>query len=75
MDERINGFFAYAPWIGFAIVVLSVYFVSRGQRHAIQPIGQTFACNECGHRAKREHMIPIARQGMVLWYCPRHGSE
>ncbi|GAC1500383.1 MAG: hypothetical protein NVS1B14_04280 [Vulcanimicrobiaceae bacterium] len=76
MDGFINTFFAYAPWIVFLAVILAVYFASRqGLRRAPAPIGQTFACNQCGHRGKREHMFPIARAGSVLWYCPRHADE
>lgn len=72
-DSLLNAFFAYAPWLGFLIIVLAVYFGSRAAlRRPSLPIGQTFVCTECGHRAKREHMVPVAREGSVAWYCPRH---
>ena len=73
MDEQLNSFFAYAPWILFVLAVIVAYVLSRHEwtKQRI-PIGQTFACNECGHRGKREHMVPVAREGSVLWYCPRH---
>ncbi|PZR58494.1 MAG: hypothetical protein DLM50_03165 [Candidatus Meridianibacter frigidus] len=70
MADRINLFFAYAPIVVFALIVLVVYFSTRGQIAKI-PIGQTFACNACGHRDKRDHMVPVAREGSVLWYCHR----
>ncbi|GAC1360150.1 MAG: hypothetical protein NVSMB31_20350 [Vulcanimicrobiaceae bacterium] len=73
MDDTLNAFFAYAPWIGGIAILLAVYFASRKSLHTHGvPIGQTFVCNECGHRANREHMVPVAREGSVMWYCPRH---
>ena len=73
MDETLNAFFAYAPWIGFILAVLVVYLATRHERNRqAVPIGQTFACSECGHRGKREHMVPVAREGSVIWYCHRH---
>ncbi|MBV9276935.1 MAG: hypothetical protein JOZ97_01720 [Candidatus Eremiobacteraeota bacterium] len=72
----IDRFFAIAPWVLFAAIVISVYVGSRGGRgRAGVPIGQTFACNRCGHRGKREHMVPVAREGSILWYCPRCAAQ
>lgn len=67
----VHRFFALAPWALFALIVIAVYFASRGEKRAQVPIGQTFSCANCGHRAKREHMVPIGREGSVVWYCPR----
>lgn len=73
MDEHLNSFFAYAPWVLFAVAVIVAYLASRHEwNKKAMPIGQTFACSECGHRAKREHMVPVAREGSVIWYCHRH---
>ncbi|MBC5816702.1 MAG: hypothetical protein GIW97_09185 [Candidatus Eremiobacteraeota bacterium] len=75
MDELLNQFFAYAPWIGFLLIVAVVYFTTRGHLHRhVVPFGQTFACNQCGHRDKRDHMVPVVREGSVLWYCHRHAA-
>ncbi|MBV9148484.1 MAG: hypothetical protein JO024_01360 [Candidatus Eremiobacteraeota bacterium] len=68
----LDRFFAIAPWVLFAAIVLSVYFASRGSRGGVRvPIAQTFSCTQCGHRGKREHMVPISREGSIVWYCPR----
>ena len=68
----IDRFFAIAPWVLFAAIVLFVYVASRGASpRARVPVSQTFSCSRCGHRAKREHMVPIAREGAIVWYCPR----
>ncbi len=73
MDEMLNTFLAYAPWAGFIVIVLVAYFATRHHLHReIVPAGQTFACNQCGHRDKRDHMVPVAREGSILWYCHRH---
>jgi len=66
----VHPFFAIAPWALFAGIVIAVYLASRGERRAQVPIGQTFSCANCGHRDKREHMVPVARAGSVVWYCP-----
>jgi hypothetical protein len=35
------------------------------------PIGQTFACANCGRRGQREHMVPREHGGATSWYCTR----
>ena len=77
MAALLDRFFAIAPWVLFAAIVLTVYIASRGSRsgRAGVPIAQTFACNRCGHRGKREHMIPISREGSIMWYCPRCAAQ
>ncbi|GAC1614256.1 MAG: hypothetical protein NVS9B12_15180 [Vulcanimicrobiaceae bacterium] len=73
MDETLNTFFAYAPLVAFLAIVAVAYFATRAHLHRhVIPVGQTFACNECGHRDKRDHMVPVAREGAILWFCHRH---
>ncbi|MBV8364841.1 MAG: hypothetical protein JO193_09775 [Candidatus Eremiobacteraeota bacterium] len=72
----IDRFFAIAPWVLFAAIVISVYLASRGGRRIARvPSGQTFSCNRCGHRGKREHMVPVSREGSIVWYCPRCAAQ
>ncbi|MBV8246500.1 MAG: hypothetical protein JOZ38_11295 [Candidatus Eremiobacteraeota bacterium] len=64
-----NVFFAWAPWVLFLAVIVATYVATRGSESSAAPIGQTFACNACGRRSKREHMVPVTTEGSVLWYC------
>jgi len=66
-----NTFFAGAPWVLFLAVIVVTYVATRGGGSSVQPIGQTFACNACGKRSNREHMVAVAQEGSVLWYCTR----
>lgn len=75
MEPRISGtsfdlFFAYAPLvIGFVIYVAFYVAKRRETAGGPVPIGQTFACADCGRRGNREHMIPREHMGAVSWYC------
>ena len=42
---------------------------SRSDRDGGVPIGQTFACANCGRRGRREHMVPQQHGGATSWYC------
>lgn len=73
--EVVDHFFAWAPWVVFAVILAVVYSMTRGQRHVQVPIGQTHACAACGRRENHEHMVPVTREGAVLWYCERHAGS
>jgi hypothetical protein len=70
-------FFAWSPLvIGIAIYLL--FYVAK--RHETvpghgMPIGQTFACANCGRRGAREHMVPQEHGGAVSWYCSHCASR
>lgn len=77
MDSQISPaafdhFFAWAPLIVW-LAIYAVFFVAK--RHEATepgvPIGQTFACANCGKRGKREHMVPHEHAGATSWYCAR----
>lgn len=63
--------FGYAPLILGVLIVLVAYLMVRGQESTTSPIGQTFACGNCGRRGIREHMVPQAHEGAVSWFCGR----
>ncbi|HKU81954.1 MAG TPA: hypothetical protein VJP76_07275 [Candidatus Tumulicola sp.] len=75
MDSQISAssfdhFFGWAPLVVFALICL-VFYVAK--RHEVTetgvPIGQTFACANCGRRGHREHMVPREHAGATSWYC------
>ncbi|MEO6912880.1 MAG: hypothetical protein ABI182_02520 [Candidatus Baltobacteraceae bacterium] len=70
----LDQFFAFAPWVLFVIILVVAYYATRHERatHGV-PIGKTYACANCGRRGKHEHMVPINREGAVVWYC--HGCS
>ena len=66
-------FFAWAPLI-IGVVIYALFYVAK--RHETSPssgapIGQTFACANCGRRGVREHMVPQEHAGAVSWYCSK----
>lgn len=66
----LDQFFAFAPWVLFIVILLAVYYATRHERAANGvPIGKTYACATCGRRDKHEHMVPVSREGEVVWYC------
>ncbi len=70
-QETFAHFFAFAPWVVGACILLIVYLMVRNQVSESAPIGQTFACATCGRRGVREHMLPQAHAGAVSWFCSR----
>jgi hypothetical protein len=75
-DDTFNQMFAWAPLI-IGLVIYAVFFVAK--RHEVAgggvPIGQTFACANCGRRAVREHMVPQQHDGAVSYYCTHCASH
>lgn len=67
--DSLNLVFALAPWIIGLIIVLVTYLTVRERLSQRVPIGQTFACANCGRRGHREHMVPTTHEGAVSWYC------
>jgi hypothetical protein len=70
-QETFAHVFAWAPWVIGIAIFLVAYLMVRGQVSVKTPIGQTFACAQCGRRGVREHMLPQAHEGAVSWYCAR----
>ena len=75
MDSQISPsafdhFFAWAPLVVGALIYLVFYVAKRHEATAGGvPIGQTFACANCGRRAHREQMVPREHAGAMSWYC------
>jgi hypothetical protein len=68
-NETFDTFFAWAPLV-IGLIIYAAFFVAK--RHEVTvgaPIGQTFACANCGKRGVREHMVPQDHAGAVSWYC------
>jgi len=67
-----NQFFAWAPLV-VGLLIYAVFYLAK--RHEVAaggpPIGQTFACANCGRRGHREHMVPHEMGGATAWYCSR----
>jgi hypothetical protein len=69
--QTINEFFAWAPLTLFVIILIVVYYAKRNEGAAPVAQGKTYSCAQCGRRGKHEHMVPISREGAVVWYCDR----
>jgi hypothetical protein len=75
MGPQISGsafdqFFAYAPIVIGLAIYLTFYIAKRREvTEPGMPIGQTFACANCGRRGARDHMVPKEHAGAVSWYC------
>jgi hypothetical protein len=67
-DQTLQTFFAWAPWVIFATIVLVTYFMTRASSSSTHA-SQTFACAQCGKRGTQEQMVPVEHEGAVTWYC------
>lgn len=70
-SETVNYFFSIAPWVVFIAIVIATYVAARKSQQSHAPAGKTYACAQCGRRGKHEHMVPMSREGAVVWYCGR----
>ncbi|MDQ6826330.1 MAG: hypothetical protein M3Z14_03910 [Candidatus Eremiobacteraeota bacterium] len=69
--DKINVFFAIAPFVIFAAIIGTVYVATQRETPKGVPAGQTFICGRCGRRGNREHMLPVREEAQITWYCPR----
>jgi hypothetical protein len=69
--EGLSGFFAWAPLVLGIVIYAVVWAAKRSEGHdqSAIPIGQTFACANCGRRGVREHMVPHTHAGAISYYC------
>ncbi|HEX5274189.1 MAG TPA: hypothetical protein VFW34_02860 [Candidatus Rubrimentiphilum sp.] len=70
-SDVINKFFAWAPFVVLAVILVVAYVWTRGEKQLAAPIGKTYSCARCGRRGVREHMVPVTAEGAVVWYCGR----
>lgn len=70
--STFNQLFAWAPLV-IGLVIYAVFYAVKRREVAEggPPIGQTFACANCGRRGHREHMVPREVGGATAWYCNR----
>ena len=69
-QDLFDQLFAFAPLV-IGIVIYAIFFVAKRQEVAAGgvPIGQTYACANCGRRGHRDHMVPQEHDGAVSYYC------
>jgi hypothetical protein len=73
--SSFNAFFGWAPLIVGLLIYLVFYVAKRHEATETGvPIGQTFACANCGRRNRREHMVPQEHAGAMSWYCTHCGG-
>lgn len=65
----IGYFFGFAPLVLGILIYAVTYVAKRKETVTGTPIGQSFACANCGRRGVREHMLAQAHGGAVSWYC------
>lgn len=70
-SDAVNYFFSIAPWVVFTAILIATYVAARKSQVSHVPVGKTYACAQCGRRGKHEHMVPMSREGAVVWYCTR----
>jgi predicted SprT family Zn-dependent metalloprotease len=70
-SQVIAEFFAWAPFVVLAVILVVAYVWTRGEKRLAAPIGKTYSCARCGRRGVREHMVPVTVEGAVVWYCGR----
>ncbi len=68
-DSWLQYGFAWAPWLIFALIVLSAYLLTRSHEKAAAPAVQTYACSQCGRRGRPEQMVQVVHEGAVSWQC------
>jgi len=68
-SSALSTFFASAPFALGALILLATFLAKRHETVSNVPIGQTFACANCGRRGVREHMVPQVHDGAVSWHC------
>lgn len=70
--EAFDHFFFWAPWI-IGILIYAIFYIAKRHETAPAgvPIGQTYACANCGRRGHRDHMTPQEHDGAVSYYCSR----
>jgi predicted RNA-binding Zn-ribbon protein involved in translation (DUF1610 family) len=71
-DQALHQFFAYAPWVIFAVIITVAYFSTRpsSSRHEPARNAATYACVNCGRRGGLDQMVTVNREGATAWYCP-----
>ena len=69
--QTLNSFFAWAPLVLGVGIYTVTYLAKRHETGESAPMGQTFACANCGRRAEREHMLPQAHEGAISWMCAK----
>ncbi len=69
--DKINAFFAFAPFVIFASIIIIVYVATRHEKPKGVPVAQNLSCVRCGRRESREHMLPVREDAAITWYCPR----
>lgn len=68
--DTLRNVFAWAPLILGVGIYAVAWMAKRSEVSAgPAPIGQTYACANCGRRSSKEHMVPQAHAGAISYYC------
>ena len=67
--ETVGSFFAYAPLVLGLIIFFAIWGAKRNEKPAAANATHTYACATCGKRGARDHMVPMAHEGAVGYYC------
>jgi hypothetical protein len=70
-EQIITQFFAWFPLFAFSVLLVFLYAATRGGAKPAPAARKTYACAQCGRRGSNEHMVPVTREGAVVWYCAR----
>lgn len=69
-NDAFGYVFAFAPLVLGALVYAVTWAAKRSETGGTAaPIGQTYACANCGKRSVKEHMVPQAHAGAVSYFC------
>ena len=68
-SDQFNTFFGLLPWVVGLLILLVAYIALHNQSSKTVPVGQTFACSNCGRRGRRGHMVPVTHAGAISWQC------
>lgn len=69
--QIVNEFFGWAPLAAFIVLLIVLYYATKGQSAIHSPMGKTYACAGCGRRGKHAQMVPATHEGAIIWRCGR----
>ena len=74
-QDSVGSFFAYAPLVLGIIIYFAFWWAKRNEKPESANVTHTYACASCGRRGVREHMVPLAHEGAVGYYCAHCASR
>lgn len=68
-NNALGTFFAWAPLVLGVIIYFAYWLAKHNEGSGSVNAHHTYACANCGKRGVREHMVPLAHEGAVGYYC------